>query len=70
MSLVTIKESHQVSDLWVLKSKLESEGIPCYLKNEHTTQIMSHMATFMVELQISSENLERAQEIVSEMGGR
>jgi hypothetical protein len=64
MSLITIKESHTVSDLLVLKSRLESEGIKCYLKNELTTQIMSHMPTFMVELQVSDLELEKVQEIL------
>ena len=67
MGFVTIKESHVESDLWVLKGRLESEGIRCYLKNEFTTQIMSHMATFVVELQVSTEDLERAQEILKEI---
>jgi hypothetical protein len=31
MSFVTIKESHIESDLLVLKSILESEGIKCWL---------------------------------------
>ncbi|PLW99529.1 MAG: hypothetical protein C0591_02615 [Marinilabiliales bacterium] len=64
MKFVTIKESHAVSDLLVLKSKLESEGITCFLKNELTTQIMSHMATFTVELQVSSSDVKKAKEIM------
>lgn len=66
LNLVTIKESHIESDLLVLKSRLESEGIKCYLKNEFTTQIMSHMATFVVELQVSSSDLDRVREILIE----
>ena len=67
MSFVTIKESHIESDLLVLKSRLESEGIKCFMKNEFTAQIMSHMATFLVELQVSTSDLERAQEIIQEI---
>jgi hypothetical protein len=67
MNLITIKESHMESDLLVLKSRLESEGIKCYLKNEYTTQIMSHMANFIVELQVSSSDMERVQEILKEI---
>ena len=67
MSLITIKESHVESDLLVLKSILESAGIKCYLKNEFTTQIMSHMATFVVELQVSTTDLERVKEILTEL---
>ncbi len=67
MNLITIKESHVESDLLVLKSRLESEGIRCYLKNEFTSQIMSHMATFVVELQVLSSDLERVQEILKDL---
>lgn len=66
MSLVTIKRSHYEGDLLVLKSKLESEGIPCFLKNEYTTQVFNHMITFDVELQVSEKNLERAESILKE----
>ena len=67
MSLITIKKSHIESDLLVLKSKLESEGLNCYLKNEFTTQIMNYLPSFEVELQISDSDLERVKEILSEM---
>jgi len=67
MSLVTIKKSHLESDLLVLKSKLESEGIKCYFRNEFTTQIMNYLPSFEVELQVSSSDLERVKEILSEM---
>ncbi len=67
MSLITIKKSHIESDLLVFKSKLESEGIKCYLKNEFTTQIMNYLPSFEVELQISSSDLDRAKEIFNEM---
>ncbi len=64
MSFITIKESHVESDLLVLKSILESEGIACHLKNEFTTQVMNYMAAFVVELQVASSDLEKAQEIL------
>ena len=69
MSLITIKRSHIEADVLILKGKLESEGIQCYLRNEFTTQIMSHMATFDVELQVSESDLERVKEILDEMEG-
>ena len=64
MSFVTIKASHIESDLLVMKSRLESEGIKCFLKNQYTTQIMSHMTNFVTELQVSSEDLEKAKAIL------
>jgi len=65
MSLVTIKKSHVESELSVLKSRLESEGIKCYFRNEYTTQIMNYLPSFEVELQVSELDLEKAREIMS-----
>ena len=70
MSLITIKKSHIESELLVLMSKLESEGIKCYLKNEFTTQIMNYLPSFEVELQVSDLDLERVKEIRCEMEGK
>ena len=67
MSLITIKESHIASNLTVLKSKLEAEGIRCYLKNEFITQVMNYMPTFLVELQVSNSDLVKVKEIMHEM---
>lgn len=64
MGLVTIKKSHIESELSVLKSQLESQGIKCYLRNEFTTQIMNYLPSFEVELQISEVDLERALELL------
>lgn len=68
MSLITIQESHIASDLTILKSKLEAEGLRCYLKNEFTTQVMNYMPTFLVELQVSNSDLIKVKEIMHEMG--
>lgn len=64
MGLVTIKKSHYESELLVLKSRLEAEGINCYFKNEFTTQIMNYLPSFEVELQVSSIDLESALDIL------
>jgi hypothetical protein len=69
MSLVTIKKSHIESDIIILKSKLESEGIQCYLRNEFTTQIMNYLPSFEVELQVSDNDMERVQEIMHSLEG-
>lgn len=67
MGLVTVKSSHYESDLLILKSRLESEGIKCFMRNEFTTQIMNHMATFEVELQVSELDIERVKEILEDI---
>ncbi|WP_299528270.1 DUF2007 domain-containing protein [uncultured Lutibacter sp.] len=68
MSLITVKKSHIESELLALRSKLESEGIKCYFKNEFTTQIMNYLPSFEVELQVSDSDLERVKEVMNEMG--
>ena len=67
MSLVTIKKSHIETDLLVLKSKLESEGIKCFMKNEFTTQIMNYLPSFEVELQVAESDLDKIKEILNKM---
>lgn len=64
MGLVTIKKSHIESELSVLKSQLESQGIKCYLRNEFTTQIMNYLPSFEVELQVSKVDLEHAMKLL------
>jgi len=54
------------SELLILRSKLEYEGIKCYMRNEFTTQIMTHLPSFEVELQVSDLDLERVKEILRE----
>ena len=66
MSLITIKGSHLETDLLILKGRLESEGIKCYMRNEFTTQIMNYLPSFEVELQVSELDLERVKEILKE----
>lgn len=68
MKFVTIKESHYQQELVVLKSRLESEGIECRLKNELTTQILNHIPAFLVELQVRETELERVKRILIESG--
>ncbi|MFH4968138.1 DUF2007 domain-containing protein [Gaetbulibacter sp. M240] len=67
MSLITIKTSRHETDLLVLKSRLESEGIECYLKNELTTQLMNYIPTFEIELQVQTLDLERVKKIMNEI---
>jgi predicted Zn-ribbon and HTH transcriptional regulator len=68
MQFITIKESHYESDLTILKSRLEAEGIRCRFKDEYTTQVLSHLSTMSVELQVANYDLEKAIEIMKESG--
>jgi hypothetical protein len=64
MKLITIRESHQAFDLAILQSMLESAGIECFLKNEFTTQILNHIQSTMVELQVAEDDVEKALKIM------
>ena len=66
MRFITIKKSHYEADLLVLKLKLESEGINCFLHNEFTTQVMNYMPAFNVELKVEERDLRDALKIISE----
>ena len=68
MQLITVKESHNISDLVVLKSKLESEGVKCYLQDELTAQVLNHLPAMTVKLQVAVEDLEKAREIFEASG--
>ncbi len=64
MNPVTIKESRIATDLVVLKSKLESEGITCFLKDELSTQVLNYLPTNTVKLQVDKDDVERALQIM------
>ena len=66
MSLVTIKESSNTADLLILKSKLESEGIRCYIKDEYTSQVLNFLTVMSAKLQVSEEDLKTVEKIMKE----
>ena len=68
MQLITIKESHYASDLAVLKSRLESEGIECFLTGELTSQVLNHIPSMSAKLQVDETNLPRVKQILKETG--
>lgn len=67
MRLITVKKAHLESDLTVLKSKLEAEGIRCFLKNEYVTQIVNFMPSFEMELQVSADDVIKTLKIIEDL---
>ena len=65
MNLITIKESRVATDLVVLKSKLESEGIHCIMADELSTQVLNYLPMNTVKLQVYEEDVERALQIIN-----
>ncbi len=66
MSMVTVKRSEYESELLVLASILEAEGIPYFLKNQYSAQILKFGSNFQVELQVHTSDLEEVRRILEE----
>lgn len=67
MRLVTLKTYTHPTEAYTLVSKLESEGVQCFLDGEHTITIDPFLSNAMggVKLKVSSIDLEKAQGILS-----
>ncbi len=68
MKLITVKQSRYAADLAILKSRLESEGIACWLKNELTSQVINYVPSIYAELQVDEADVERVKVILAETG--
>lgn len=66
--MVTLKVFDNPVDAHILRTKLESEGIPCYLFDENIIGVnpLLNMAIGGIKLNVSSADLERALEILAE----
>ncbi len=68
MKFVTVKESHYAADLQILKSRLESEGIACFVEGELTSQLLTHIPTMQAELKVHESDIEKVKAILIETG--
>jgi len=66
MEFVTIKESPNVSELAVLMSLLEANGVRCFLKDEISSQVMNFLPLITVKLQVAREDLPIVEKILRE----
>ena len=69
MKLVTARIFDNPIDAHLLKSKLESEGIYCYLRDEHTITIDPLVSNALggIKLQIKEGDIERTKVILKEL---
>lgn len=69
MALITFKTFDNSIDAHILKIKLESEDITCFLFDENIVSINPLYSNLVggIKLKINEEDLERAKEIVSEL---
>ena len=62
--LVTIAEFDNVNEAYVLKSRLEAEGIPTYLQNENINTVLAAVSFARVKLQVNLNDSFRAMDIL------
>lgn len=68
--LITIATFDHPSEMIVMRGRLESEGIACFVQDELTVQVYHFYSNAVggVKLQVVSEDVERAREILEETG--
>tara|TARA_R110002124_G_scaffold151740_1_gene318526 strand:- start:1001 stop:1210 length:210 start_codon:yes stop_codon:yes gene_type:complete len=64
--LVTIAEFQNVNDAYILKTRIESEGIRVYLQDENVNNILSAFSFASVKLQVSLNDSFRVMDILYE----
>ncbi len=66
--LVTIRRFRQGAEAYLSKTKLESEGIDCFVQDEHLISLnwLYSVAIGGVRLQVKSCDVKRAQEILEQ----
>lgn len=69
MQLHTLKSFENPIDAHLLRTKLEVEGISCYLVDEHIVSLnpIYSNAVGGIKLKVAPENFSRAMEIVAQM---
>lgn len=69
MDFLIVKAFDNPIEAHLLKTKLESEGIPCFLKDEHIISLnpLYNYAVGGIKLMIRSADLEAAQAIIQEI---
>lgn len=70
MNLVTVANFSLPQDAYVLKSRLEAEDIPFYMKDELTVQTDNFLSNAIggVKLQVREEDVNRIMPILTELG--
>jgi hypothetical protein len=67
IDLVTIATFRYAPEMGLVRSKLESEGIECFVKDELTSQTYIYNAVGGMKLQVRSGDAEKARDIVKAM---
>lgn len=62
--LITIAEFDNVNQAYLLKSRLEAEGIRVYLRNENMNTLLPGPSFTMVEVQVNFNDSFRAMDVI------
>lgn len=67
---ITVLTVSYPQQLWVIRTKLESEGIECFIKDELTVQSYNLYSNAVggVKLQVFEEDVEKARTILTQLG--
>jgi hypothetical protein len=67
---ITIRTFTYPQDAFIIKGRLEAEGIECFLKDELTVQVDNFYTNALggVKLQVRESDRDRAEEILTEAG--
>jgi len=67
---VTVLVTSLPQQLWIIRGRLESEGIPCFIKDELTVQSYNFYSNAVggVKLQVLEKDAEKAVQILTELG--
>ena len=64
--MIELTRSHDHFKLKVLQQRLEAEGIPCAMMDEHTDTLMSGIGNIYPRLMVLDEDLDEAKAILAE----
>lgn len=69
-TFITVLTVQYPQQLWIIKGKLESEGIACFVKDELTVQAYNLYSNAVggVKLQVQQHDVAKAVEILTELG--
>ena len=67
--MIEFMRSEDLFKMRLLQQRLEAEGIPCVILDEHTGSLMSGIGNILPRLMILDEDVDAAKAIVAQVEG-
>lgn len=67
--MIEFMRSEDLFKMRLLQQRLEAEGIPCVILDEHTGSLMSGIGNILPRLMILNEDVDAAKAIVAQVEG-